>query len=88
MLPLSVGSSRNQTGTACAICTGNFILKEWKDKAVLFEHLTSISKKTFLRLTLAPDDFSSLLAADQKRSSDTIPELKVAVPVRGLGSQP
>lgn len=58
MLPLSVGSCRNQTGTGCAICTGNFIWKEWKDKAVLFERLTSISKKTLLCLTLAPDDFS------------------------------
>lgn len=45
MLPLSVVSSRDHTGTGCAICTGSFLFKEEKDKTVLFEHLASISKK-------------------------------------------
>lgn len=83
MLPLSVGPSRNQIGTGCAICTGNFIFKERKDKTALFEHLTSISKKTWALYVWhqsSYDDYTlphfSLLLADQKRSPNKVSELR------------
>lgn len=45
MLPLSVGWSRNQIWTGCAIYSSNIIFKEFKDETALFEHLAFISKK-------------------------------------------